>query len=109
MTKTRVLYPGTFDPITNGHIDLVERAARLFDEVVVAVFPAVFFWFPLFLFLFILLMAHCTFFSFFYFTRSVIHDANGGYRALCSRSVQLLKIGYNYDNIPDTKTNEFYA
>ncbi|HMU87506.1 MAG TPA: pantetheine-phosphate adenylyltransferase [Agitococcus sp.] len=37
MTKTRVLYPGTFDPITNGHIDLVERAARLFDEVVVAV------------------------------------------------------------------------
>ena len=37
MTKTRVLYPGTFDPITNGHIDLVERASRLFDEVVVAV------------------------------------------------------------------------
>ena len=37
MTKTRVLYPGTFDPITNGHIDLVERAARLFDQVVVAV------------------------------------------------------------------------
>lgn len=37
MRKTRVLYPGTFDPITNGHIDLVERASRLFDEVVVAV------------------------------------------------------------------------
>ncbi len=33
----RVLYPGTFDPITNGHIDLVERAARLFDEVIIAV------------------------------------------------------------------------
>ncbi|MBN2885976.1 MAG: pantetheine-phosphate adenylyltransferase [Chromatiaceae bacterium] len=32
-----VVYPGTFDPITNGHIDLVLRAARLFDRVVVAV------------------------------------------------------------------------
>lgn len=32
-----VLYPGTFDPITNGHLDLIERAARLFDKVVVAV------------------------------------------------------------------------
>ena len=31
------VYPGTFDPITNGHSDLVARAARLFDEVVVAV------------------------------------------------------------------------
>lgn len=33
----RVAYPGTFDPITMGHIDLIERAARLFDQVVVAV------------------------------------------------------------------------
>ncbi len=33
----RVVYPGTFDPITNGHVDLVERAARLFDNVVVAI------------------------------------------------------------------------
>jgi pantetheine-phosphate adenylyltransferase len=33
----RVVYPGTFDPITNGHIDLVERACRLFDKVLVAV------------------------------------------------------------------------
>ncbi|MHB1543354.1 MAG: pantetheine-phosphate adenylyltransferase [Gammaproteobacteria bacterium] len=33
----RVLYPGTFDPITNGHADLVRRAAAAFDEVVVAV------------------------------------------------------------------------
>ncbi|HEY8569892.1 pantetheine-phosphate adenylyltransferase [Microbulbifer sp.] len=33
----KVVYPGTFDPITNGHMDLVERAARLFDHVVVAV------------------------------------------------------------------------
>ncbi len=33
----RVLYPGTFDPITNGHLDIIRRAARLFDEVIVAV------------------------------------------------------------------------
>lgn len=33
---TRAVYPGTFDPITNGHIDIIARAARLFDEVVVA-------------------------------------------------------------------------
>jgi pantetheine-phosphate adenylyltransferase len=32
-----VIYPGSFDPPTNGHLDLVERAARLFDQVVVAV------------------------------------------------------------------------
>jgi pantetheine-phosphate adenylyltransferase len=32
-----VVYPGTFDPITNGHSDLICRAARLFDRVVVAV------------------------------------------------------------------------
>jgi len=32
-----VVYPGTFDPVTNGHIDLVERAAKLFERVVVAV------------------------------------------------------------------------
>lgn len=31
------MYPGTFDPITNGHNDLVRRAARLFDQVVIAV------------------------------------------------------------------------
>ncbi len=34
---TKVIYPGTFDPITNGHIDLVKRAVKLFDEVVIAV------------------------------------------------------------------------
>jgi pantetheine-phosphate adenylyltransferase len=34
---TRAIYPGTFDPITNGHLDLVERASRLFGEVIVAV------------------------------------------------------------------------
>ena len=31
------IYPGTFDPITNGHLDLVVRAAQIFDEVVIAV------------------------------------------------------------------------
>jgi len=31
------IYPGTFDPITNGHTDLVERAAKLFDKVVVSI------------------------------------------------------------------------
>jgi pantetheine-phosphate adenylyltransferase len=30
-------YPGTFDPVTNGHLDLIERALRLFDRVIVAV------------------------------------------------------------------------
>lgn len=34
---TRVIYPGTFDPITNGHIDLVERAAAMFDNVIIGV------------------------------------------------------------------------
>ncbi|MGJ9411215.1 pantetheine-phosphate adenylyltransferase [Aeromicrobium sp. CF4.19] len=34
---TKVVCPGSFDPVTNGHLDIVERAARLFDEVVVAV------------------------------------------------------------------------
>ena len=36
MTR-RIVYPGTFDPVTNGHLDLVTRALKLFDEVVVAV------------------------------------------------------------------------
>ncbi|MCG9750473.1 pantetheine-phosphate adenylyltransferase [Vibrio brasiliensis] len=34
---SRVIYPGTFDPITNGHLDLIERAADMFDEVIIAV------------------------------------------------------------------------
>jgi pantetheine-phosphate adenylyltransferase len=33
----RALCPGTFDPVTNGHLDVIERASGLFDEVVVAV------------------------------------------------------------------------
>lgn len=35
------LYPGTFDPVTNGHVDLVKRAATIFDAVIVAVAKAV--------------------------------------------------------------------
>lgn len=34
---TRALFPGTFDPLTLGHQDLIQRAARLFDEVIVAI------------------------------------------------------------------------
>ena len=37
MKEKVALYPGTFDPITNGHVDLVRRAAGIFDRVVVAV------------------------------------------------------------------------
>lgn len=35
--KHVAVYPGTFDPVTNGHIDLVERSLRIFDQVIVAV------------------------------------------------------------------------
>ncbi|MDE4967690.1 adenylyltransferase/cytidyltransferase family protein, partial [Francisella tularensis] len=34
------IYPGTIDPITNGHVDLVERALNIFDEIVVEVSTA---------------------------------------------------------------------
>jgi pantetheine-phosphate adenylyltransferase len=38
MKKERVaVYPGTFDPVTNGHIDIIERAVKLFDKIIVAV------------------------------------------------------------------------
>ncbi len=33
----RAIYPGSFDPVTNGHLDVIERARKLFDQVVVAV------------------------------------------------------------------------
>ena len=33
----RAIYPGTFDPMTKGHVDLIERACNLFDEIVVAI------------------------------------------------------------------------
>lgn len=35
--KTTALYPGSFDPITNGHLDILKRAARLFEQVIVTV------------------------------------------------------------------------
>lgn len=35
--KQRAVYPGTFDPVTNGHVDIIRRAANLFPEVIVAV------------------------------------------------------------------------
>ncbi len=34
---TRVIYPGTFDPLTNGHLDLIKRAAAMFDHIIVAI------------------------------------------------------------------------
>lgn len=35
--KRRAIYPGSFDPVTNGHLDLVNRAVKLFDELIVAI------------------------------------------------------------------------
>ena len=35
--KQKAIYPGTFDPVTNGHLDIISRATRLFSEVIVAV------------------------------------------------------------------------
>ncbi len=37
MKKLTAIYPGTFDPITNGHLDIIERACRLFDKVIVTI------------------------------------------------------------------------
>jgi pantetheine-phosphate adenylyltransferase len=37
LMKRRAIYPGTFDPVTNGHVDVITRAARLFPELIVAV------------------------------------------------------------------------
>jgi pantetheine-phosphate adenylyltransferase len=37
MTDRRAVYPGSFDPITNGHLDMIERALTVFDHVIVAV------------------------------------------------------------------------
>ncbi|MFW6280252.1 MAG: pantetheine-phosphate adenylyltransferase [Halanaerobium sp.] len=34
----KAVYPGSFDPVTNGHLDIVKRAAKIFDEVIIAVF-----------------------------------------------------------------------
>jgi pantetheine-phosphate adenylyltransferase len=35
--QTRAVYPGSFDPVTNGHIDLIQRSAALFDKLIVAI------------------------------------------------------------------------
>lgn len=35
--KRRAIYPGSFDPITNGHIDIIERSLQVFDEVIVVI------------------------------------------------------------------------
>jgi len=35
--ETRAVYPGSFDPVTNGHLDLIQRSAALFDKVIVAI------------------------------------------------------------------------
>jgi pantetheine-phosphate adenylyltransferase len=35
--KSTAIYPGTFDPITNGHLDIIERALRIFDQLIVAI------------------------------------------------------------------------
>jgi pantetheine-phosphate adenylyltransferase len=34
--KVTAVYPGSFDPITNGHLDIIERGVRLFDRIIVA-------------------------------------------------------------------------
>ena len=36
--KSRAVFPGSFDPITNGHLDILDRALKVFDEVIVAIF-----------------------------------------------------------------------
>lgn len=38
--KKTAIYPGTFDPITNGHIDLIKRSLRIFDKVIIAITTA---------------------------------------------------------------------
>ncbi len=38
--KRTAIYPGTFDPITNGHIDLIQRTLKIFSEVIIAVAPS---------------------------------------------------------------------
>ena len=37
MNSRKAVYPGSFDPLTNGHIDIIKRAAKLYDEISVAV------------------------------------------------------------------------
>jgi len=35
--STLAVYPGSFDPLTNGHVDIIDRGARLFDRIIVAI------------------------------------------------------------------------
>lgn len=37
MNRTDAIYPGTFDPVTNGHVDIIQRSSRLFGHVIVAI------------------------------------------------------------------------
>src|SRR5438067_13824984 len=37
MKQIRAIYPGSFDPLTNGHLDLIDRGAKIFDELIVAI------------------------------------------------------------------------
>lgn len=37
MKKITAIYPGTFDPVTNGHLDIIERASKLFDKVIITI------------------------------------------------------------------------
>ncbi len=37
MKKITAIYPGTFDPVTNGHLDIIERASKLFDSVIITI------------------------------------------------------------------------
>jgi len=37
MKKNTAIYPGTFDPVTNGHLDIIERASKLFDKVIITI------------------------------------------------------------------------
>ena len=37
MKNIRAIYPGSFDPLTNGHLDLIERGSKIFDELIVAI------------------------------------------------------------------------
>ncbi|MBS1515104.1 MAG: pantetheine-phosphate adenylyltransferase [Bacteroidetes bacterium] len=37
MKKITAIYPGTFDPVTNGHLDIIERASKLFDNVIITI------------------------------------------------------------------------
>ena len=33
----RAIYPGSFDPVTNGHLDIIERGCKLFDEIIIGI------------------------------------------------------------------------